>query len=349
MSKKTDLKQILQKFTGTDDKTLEAFQTFNSAVSKLQSDLKQKIQVATVDKVNGELDTFQKKIDYQPILDALTTLKTNFKSEISNITTQLEQTVAQMITISENKEEAQEKHDDMNDDISMCRGQIKDAIAENNKKLDILRKECTDADNIADKKTDDKINTVDKKISEIQTQVTTNDEENDVDIKTLTDAIPALKQELLTRIGQIGGGSMNRKISFNNVDYLTRYTDINYKGTNITYVISNNDQTKQVDINIVASASGGGTVRSINSVSIPTTAGASAGTDYVYLVSGTTTITMPTAVNNKNLYTIKNVGSGIVTVVFNGAETGDGQTTLTMPVQFTSIDLISDTVNFNIT
>ena len=95
---------------------------------------------------------------------------------------------------------------------------------------------------------------------------------------------------------------------------------------------------------------GSGIVRSISSVSTPTTAGATASTDYVYLVSGATTLTLPTAVGNTNRYTVKNVGSGTVTVATTAAQTIDGGSTAVLTASLQgSIDLVSDNSNWNIT
>lgn len=165
--------------------------------------------------------------------------------------------------------------------------------------------------------------------------------------KELTDDL--MKKFTALASGQ-GGGNMNRKVAFNTTDYLTKYTDINYKaGTNVTFTIANNEATRMVDVTIAASGGGGGTVRVITSISGDTTAGSTAGTDYVYLCTGTLTLTLPTAVANTNLYTVKNVGTGVVTVATTSAQTIDGSLTIVMPVQFTSVDLISDTANWNVT
>jgi hypothetical protein len=136
------------------------------------------------------------------------------------------------------------------------------------------------------------------------------------------------------------------------VDVLKRYTDINIKpGANVTITYANNNQTKKVDITITSTGGGGGgNARSINSVSTATNAAAAALTDYVYLCSGTMTLTMPDATSgNVNLYTIKNVGTGVITVNTTSSQTIDGDLTKVMPVQFTSIDLVSDTANWSIT
>ena len=88
---------------------------------------------------------------------------------------------------------------------------------------------------------------------------------------------------------------------------------------------------------------------SINVVSTNTAAGSAASTDYVYLVSGTTTITLPTAVGNTNRYTIKRVGTNTVSVATTSSQTIDGSSSpITINVQYVSLDLISDGSNWNI-
>lgn len=110
--------------------------------------------------------------------------------------------------------------------------------------------------------------------------------------------------------------------------------------------ITGNAATDTIDIRVVSG--GTGISRSINIVSTPTSIAAATHTDYVYLVSGTTTVTMPTAVSNINRYTIKNIGSNTVTIAFTGGQTGDGSATLSLPVANTSLDLISDNTNWRI-
>lgn len=171
-------------------------------------------------------------------------------------------------------------------------------------------------------------------------------------ITDVQDSIKKLRIDLLSRLSERGAGNMNRQILIGGVNPLTRYTDINWKaGSNITLTYANNDTTKRVDVTITAAGggSGSGIVRSINSVSTPTAAGNATTTDYVYLVSGTTTITLPDASLNTNLYTIKNVGNGTVTVATTSAQTIDGSLTITLPVKYTSVDIESDGSNWNVT
>ena len=98
----------------------------------------------------------------------------------------------------------------------------------------------------------------------------------------------------------------------------------------------------------VAVGAGGGSTKSINSVSTNTAAGSSASTDYFYFASGTINITLPTAVGNNNNYVIKNVGTGTVTIDTTSSQTIDGSLTAPIKVQYLSLTLISDGANWNI-
>lgn len=95
-------------------------------------------------------------------------------------------------------------------------------------------------------------------------------------------------------------------------------------------------------------ASGSGINRTVSSISTGTTAGSSANTDYVYLVSGITTLTLPTAVGNLNKYTITNVSTNIVTVATTSAQTIDGLTSYLLDDQYFSIDVMSNGSNWYI-
>lgn len=101
---------------------------------------------------------------------------------------------------------------------------------------------------------------------------------------------------------------------------------------------------------VIGSTGGGssGTNKSVNVVNTNTVAGSVANTNYIYFVSGTTTITLPTAVGNTNSYTIKNIGDGVVTINTSSSQTVDGSTTIPIAVKYTTLDLESDNANWNI-
>ena len=72
-------------------------------------------------------------------------------------------------------------------------------------------------------------------------------------------------------------------------------------------------------------------------------------TDNVLTVSGTVTITLPTALGSGRQYTLKNMGTGTVTVVVaGGTQTIDGATSFAMSVQNQSRTFQADGSNYQI-
>jgi hypothetical protein len=101
---------------------------------------------------------------------------------------------------------------------------------------------------------------------------------------------------------------------------------------------------KMVAYNLVPAATlsgggggGGGIIRSVNNISTNTTAGASSAVDYVYICTSTFTLTLPTAVGNTNTYTIKNIGTGTITVGTTSSQTIDGELTWIIPTNVSNI------------
>ena len=102
----------------------------------------------------------------------------------------------------------------------------------------------------------------------------------------------------------------------------------------------NNAGTARLNLGVYA--------RSINSVSSATNAGSASNTDYIYFVSGTTTITLPTAATNTNFYTVKNSGSNTVSIATTSSQTIDGSSSPITVSPGQSLTLASDTANWRI-
>jgi hypothetical protein len=117
-----------------------------------------------------------------------------------------------------------------------------------------------------------------------------------------------------------------------------------YVPTSRTLTINGTTYDLTADRSWTITASG----KSINTVSINTSAGSASSTDYVYLASGTINVTLPTAVGNQNLYTIKNVGTGVITVNTTSSQTIDGSLTAPIKIQYLSLTLVSNGANWNI-
>lgn len=127
---------------------------------------------------------------------------------------------------------------------------------------------------------------------------------------------------------------------------LTARTNLNFVGAGVT--VTDGGAGPNSTIVTIPGGSGSGITRVISSINTPTTAPAVASTDYVYFVSGTTTLTLPTAVGNLNRYTVKRVGVNTVTVATTSAQTIDGSATALLNVQYQSLDLVSDGANWNV-
>ena len=344
MANKSILKRISRALT--PDPTEADFEVFDSEVSSLKKKLKEKITLKTLDEVNSKLEKYTKRIDLSPLENALTKLRASVEGQES-------------LYLKELEEEAKEIRAEMKSSASMSASDISKLEA----RLALVEKELSTPK-------EDKITPLIAEIQGLETRVNhamaferqesassvskvKGDSETSLkkEVDKLLDLIEKLRAEFFTKLGSLGGGSMNRQVLFNSVDRLTKYTDYNLiPGNNVNFTVTEDNVNKRVNLTISSSGSGGGGItRFIQNVAVNTAAGSDPDTDYVYLVSGTTTITLPTAIGNENLYTVKNVGDGVVTVDTTGAETIDDGPDAVLEVKYTSVDLISNGSNWKVT
>jgi hypothetical protein len=92
-------------------------------------------------------------------------------------------------------------------------------------------------------------------------------------------------------------------------------------------------------------SAGSGITRTITVTSGSATMGSSASTDYVYMVAGAHTMSLPTAVGNTNRYTVKNNHSANITIDTAGAENIEGAASISIGPE-ESVDIISDNTNW---
>jgi hypothetical protein len=76
-------------------------------------------------------------------------------------------------------------------------------------------------------------------------------------------------------------------------------------------------------------------------------AGSNANTQYYYSFSASGQLTLPTAIANTCIYTVKNASVVNITVVFTGGQNADGTTTITIIPQ-QSLTFISNNTNYDI-
>ena len=347
--KKKLIKNLLNVFENADDKTTEGFKAFDSAIEKLKSELKEKIQTNTLDEVDDTLDKFKKRINLEPLEKSVESIREDFTKELEAILGELNNAFENLLKISETKannevvNEIENSISSINDEVKNLQGNI--ARVDSKKPQEIP--DFSSQIQKTDLKLSALITSINEEIQKIKNADKTKDFEN-----ALNEIDLAIKR-LRTEINSKGGGSMNRQIFIGGADPLTKYTDINLKaGSNVTITYANNNTTKKVDITIASTGGGSsvaGTIRSIASTAVSSTVGEVAGTDYVVLATQGVKVTLPTAVLNTNQYTIKNVAASSVLVAPAGVETIDTSANLILATQFTSVDLISDGVGWNIT
>ena len=98
---------------------------------------------------------------------------------------------------------------------------------------------------------------------------------------------------------------------------------------------------------ILSSRQTGGITRSILLIVANTTGDAVVNTDYVYMCSGTFTFTFPTAVGNRNRYSLINEGTGVITAVFTAGQNANNSTSIVLNPEV-ALDFISNNSNYRI-
>lgn len=344
--RKIKLQKLLQIFS--PDGTETDFSAFDSAVENLKTSLKEKIQVNTLEDVNAKLDLFRQSMDFTPLVDSVRGVEASLRERNAVLEQALSAKLTEFAEISNSdKVESQSQLGG----LSITLEELRTEILQQNTQLQEIEEI---------KRRINAFPNIDSRLADIRTLITTSIKEIPQDatkadkgeVVAALEALEVLRRELTNRINNIAhGGNANRNIAIGgNTSALSLFTDINLKaGTNVTITYSANQTTKYTDITISATGGGGsvgGVVRSINTISTSQTAGNAAGTDYVYLCSAGVNLTLPAASGNTNLYTIKNISNSSVLV--SGTIDNDAAGVI-MPIKYTSIDVISNNTDWDIT
>lgn len=339
---KEKIRKILNKLNGQSQGISDAFNRFDNEAENLKKTLKETINIATLAEVNKELDKFKKKVDLSPLLSSISQIKNSLSAQTEYLTDRFSRSLSEVFKNVNGYSDNLVR--EMEADFEK---KLKIVIEEKTKELQKIKEEIPDISKLNNK--------IDKEISKISETLIESgkdirkdfSKEIDTAIKGNGDTISAIRKELITKINEKGGGGANRNIAVGgNTSVLSKYTDINIKaGSNVTITYQNNNTTKYLDLTIASSGGGSsvaGTVRSINRIATSQTAGATTGTDYAYICTVGVNLTLPTAVANTNLYTIKNVAASSVLVSTTGGQTIDGDTTAILQTQYAQISLLND-------
>ena len=263
--KKNKLRNIL-KALSPDEVLSEKLRNFDQSVNDLKKRLTETIQLATLDDVKGELKRFQNKIDYQPLLDAIKEIESEFSTRTEVLTKAIEESSHMADeAIKSGRTEDQEKHqkgieslriklltliDSKEKQVNLFYEDLDFRVSETKKTLDSQTKQILD---IGEKHV--------KTSSDIRREFKKGDEE-------VKEYVDETKNTIVKMIPN-RGGSANRQINVNSSVMSDKFTDINFvSDTAIRWVASNDATNRRVNIQASlisggASGPGGGVVTSV--------------------------------------------------------------------------------------
>lgn len=125
----------------------------------------------------------------------------------------------------------------------------------------------------------------------------------------LEEKIDGVKKDVLSRIANLGGGSMNQKVSVNGVVMSKKYADFNLTGGGVS--MADNDTTKQVDITFTSSG-GTGSPGGLNTQIQYNNSGSFGGISGAVTDGTAVSLTAPHLLNP----TINGAGTGLATLVY---------------------------------
>lgn len=251
--------------------------------------------------------------------------------------------------------------------------------------IEVVDKKCQELCSEADDRKEELTSQFDSKIKEVRTMVTKcmemmdnmpedgkdgkdADEEyvieevlNRIKLPEFKEVVLDNGEQIVTKINDLPTNDEEYKIDFTHIKNVPEFPK--QQTQNITTIIANAvdlDSTDRADgYGIVwdetngrhkysAAGGGSGINRVVQTKITDFTAGSSSLTDYVYKCTSALTATLPTAVGNKNKYSITNLSEGTITLETTSSQTINGSLTATMPIAYMSLDLISDGANWQI-
>ena len=337
---KEKLKKILVGMSNNESGLKTAFKSIEQEMAKVADNLRVEAETKTVAVAKKKIAEIKEQI--QSIFDYIANLKEELKKSESDLTGSLNQ---KLDVLKSRMAEYRTASLDRLGILSAEMDGLKDDIREiSQRKVEIPNYKNQIGE--IESKLEDLIAGLKK---ETQNKIEGILAETKKTVGELEEEIKKLRRDTMSAMAG-RGGNMNRNILVgNNPSTLGRYTDLNIlAGSNVTLTYTNNDNLKTTNLTIAATA-GSGTNRNISTVNVSSVIASVASTDYVVIAGAGIKLTMPTAVGNTNLYTIKNKSTSSVLVAANGAETIDAAATALMETQYTAIDLISDDAAWHIT
>jgi hypothetical protein len=258
---KNKVQKILDRLSSFDEQTSKSLTSFEKEVDLLSKKVKEEVTLKTLDSVNAEISKLRKLFDLSPVLSSVKEMKKEFGKMGSEMG---EEMASQYTEVCDKIDSTLQKIDSANEKLSSLSkffSTIESRISsiEGSNSVKNIEKKV---DDITSRISGDHESFVKDITSIKKTSSTFKKEIDDKIIKTSKDSeeakklIEEFRLDILNKIANIGGGSMNRQILIGGVNYLTRYTDLNFiAGAGITITAANDDTNRRVNLTIISSGS----------------------------------------------------------------------------------------------
>lgn len=371
--KRTNILQRLNRALSPDKVD---FSSLDSEIAALKKKLEEKVYIETIDDVGRKLKQFQKSIDLEPLMAEIEKIRGLFNEsakhlEAKIIERQRELSVAgesknlsritllnTEIDVLKNNVATREDLDLLNQQLSEVKGlegrinntikqistdlasrstkdEFKKSLDELQETIDSLRRDMLRRlQDIGGGAAHRQINVNSSVMSVRYTDINFQSNTAITWVATNDDTFKRVNIAASLISGGAGGGSLTVK----EVDGTPNVSPVT------TIVVSNGTLTDDGggQVTVTTGGGGGGLTRTSSVISVSSTMAAAASTDYVFFPNVGVTLTLPTAINNSNLYTVKNFSASSILVAAATGQDIDGSTTALLPTQNESLSFISN-------
>lgn len=364
-----------------DDTTSLVDKIINQEVTSVSEKLRENVTIKSIDKLSTELARAKKSFDLTPIVSGLKeleeTINNEQKSIVSNFEAKLGEIKKSLTSLKgELTNTDQGKFDTLAKELNNIQEKFSSQISENQAKYEVFRQELTIFEDKI-KVFNDKLEK--NEDYELHQQAMEKMAEEIEIIRTETmsrlanmgggspnQQINVNSSVMSTRYadinfgnaGNIGwtatnddtnrrvnitasilvGGGGGSALTIQEADGVPTVSNVS------TIVVSNGTLTDDGggQVTVTTGGGGGGITRTTSVLSVSSTMAAAASTDYVFFPNVGIRLTLPTAVNNSNSYTVKNFSASSILVAAPTGQDIDGSATALMPTQNESLSFISN-------
>ena len=339
-------------------------------MAKIEANLKENATIKSLEKIHSNLIKARKGFDLTPIISGLKELQDIIALEQKTIVSNFEVKLAELkrLATALNTETGQAidgKIDKLGEALKSSKEQFDSQLQTNQAKEVVLRQEMYILeDKLKKLASEDKPKFYDKEIAELRSDFMSRltnlgggspNQQINVNSSVMSTRYADINFRNAGNIGWtaanddtnrrvnitasilVGGGG-GSALTVQEVDGVPTVSNVS------TIVVSNGTLTDDGggQVTVTTGGGGGGITRTTSVLSVSSTLAAVASTDYVFFPNVGVQLTLPTAINNSDLYTIKNISTSSILVATTAGQTIDDSATALMSAQYESLTFISN-------